>query len=142
MKTLLVQFYDPDMAEPLEEAVLADWIAVLEGVAARHVQEACIAYLANPPRTKSGAPRRPVPGDILMRAKRFEARDQPRPAKGPRAAEPVRERAAPERVTEMMLEAGFLSSEQAEQQLANIRAERGTVIPMPVARRIPQGSDE
>lgn len=137
VKTLLASFWDPREDEALEAAVLDDWITVLEGLPERHVQDACIAYLANPPRTKSGAPRRPIPGDILMLAKRFEARDRPRPMEEPRAAEPARERADPERVTKMMREAGYLTPEQAEAQLAAIRADRGTVIPMPTARRIP-----
>lgn len=142
VKTLLANFWDPREDEALEAAVLDDWITVLEGLPERHVQDACIAYLADPPRTKSGAPRRPVPGDILMLAKRFEARDRPHPAEDPRAAEPARKRAAPERVTEMMLAAGFLSREQAEQQLADIHANRGTVIPMPQARRIQRSGEE
>lgn len=143
VKTLLASFWDPREDEALEEAVLDDWIAVLEGVPERHVQDACIAYLADPPRTKSGAPRRPVPGDILMLAKRFEARNRPRP-KEDRAAEPVRERVSPERATEMLVDAGFITREEGARRLAAITANRGMVIPMPTfaARPIEKSAEE
>jgi hypothetical protein len=136
VKTLLSSFYDPREDEALEEAVLDDWIAILEDQPRRYVQEACVAYLADPPRTKGGSPRRPIPGDILALARRFQARDLPQTHAAPTQDEPPRERVSPERATEMLLEAGFLTPTQAEERMAHIRAGRdcGSLLAFPVKR--------
>lgn len=136
VKTLLSSFYDPREDEALEEAVLDDWIAILEGQPRRYVQEACVAYLADPPRTKGGSPRRPIPGDILALARRFQARDLPRSQEVEAKPAPQGMRCTPERATEMLMEAGFLTASQAEERLAHIRAGRdtGSLLAFPVKR--------
>ena len=143
VKTLLSSFYDPREDEALEEAVLDDWIAILEGQPRRYVQEACVAYLADPPRTKGGSPRRPIPGDILALARRFQARDLPQAKAAPAQAEPPRERVSPERATEMLREAGFLTEEQARARFDEIRKGRdtGSLLPFPV-KRVQRSGDE
>lgn len=143
VKTLLSSFYDPREDEALEEAVLDDWIAILEGQPRRYVQEACVAYLADPPRTKGGSPRRPIPGDILALARRFQARDLPQEQSAPTKAETPRERVSPERATEMLLEAGFLTKGQADARLAEIRAGRecGSLLAFPI-KRVQRSGDE
>lgn len=106
VRTLLAQFFDSAEAD-IQAAVTADWLVALGDYPADEVNAACHAYLAFPRRTASGAPARPIPGDIIDRIltrRREEARA--RPALPPPPT-PERERCSPEAAARMLAEAGL-----------------------------------
>lgn len=108
VKSLLAHFWTPDHDEALEEAVLDDWLAVLEGVEERWIEGACVAYLRSPRKSKTGAAQRPLPSDIYSRALLLRHEHAERVVKG--VAEPEGEprvRVSREKALEILAENGF-----------------------------------
>lgn len=148
IKVLLHHFFSPGDTS-LETAVLEDFLGVLSRAPNPRVwvQAACISYLTDPPRTASGAPRRPAPGDILRLAQRLEF--EANKAQRIRAvdAEPVRERCSPEALIKILEENGFITASEAARRRAALarpadeREPAAAVLPMPQPKRIPKSEE-
>lgn len=74
IKTLLAHFWRPDDPQPIEEAVISDWVEALVGYRTQDIQDACIAYLKAPDTAKSGAAIRPGPHHVIRLIERENAR--------------------------------------------------------------------
>ena len=112
IRTLLVHFYQPGLSTPEEEAVLDDWLAVLDGIEERWIEEACIDYLRDPRRGRGGSPLRPLPADVYDRARSARAKATYGVLMAVKAAIDAeipdgQGRVKPARVAEIMRAAGF-----------------------------------
>ena len=105
--TLLSHYYQPDQPSPLSEAVMMDWLRLLDGYSKAAIEHACDGYLRDQPR------RRPTPGDILARAKAKDEGDAARRRMAERpplvleAPEGPRETVTAEQAERIKLEAGY-----------------------------------
>lgn len=112
VKVLLSHFYDPGRDEPVEEAVIEDWLYTLVDYPRAVVQAACILYLKEPRLSSRGNPVAPSPSDIVAKARLLIAMKTA--GNVSRMTDwPMRSRVAPptpeeiERTRALMREAGF-----------------------------------
>lgn len=133
--TLLSFYWQPtDQSQRVTAAAGKLWADLLERYDQPVIREACEDWARE-------QPTRPTPAHIVAACQRIAHRAQAHVTIAP-PSEPARERVSPERATEMLLEAGFLTQEQAAAQIAGIRGERGMVIQMPTMKRIQRSGEE